>query len=861
MEIRFGVKMQAILCGQPRALAELTRDASTTKDAVTGWYLSTWLGGQSKACSAVRLDKDGCGSVRLAIRDGDPDCIKLTLSFATSPSTDGGRCGPRLCAFASGALPIEALPNMVTPPSGGPGLSTRAPAQFIQLGASAQTPENPNDPPGAVGQLNDPQNPDNGALVLFTDQGTDFKRLTTLRCARSCVRDSLTLAIPALQKLNTHIKSFLDSGTVSPDNLGTLFYGSLTTSGPLFPISFGLFTVPFKQCDSPLDHSHFVFYNLLQAVNNSGLSFKEALALPDEPFRELIVEAVAKMPTCCDRTMPYCSDLGLDASGLANQTTEDISRPLDYPSMVVKGATTPYTPEKEYTAEQFHALPLDKLIKLTAAAKAAQAQGNPPMGVALEADDCENLAGTILQICKGYRVFGTRFPTPLAVKKELTRTMAANPRLFGRLTTPDLEAASTTLSRVCSLFTTPHTRAHSCSSLGGTKGIYSGPVLDAHLAVVTAKGPSYNPNDTTGGGGLCGHGAALMQHVLPDGKCVHRALEGTSWLAYVPTTTCRTAQDGSPSKIPLKLADGTVAPMDVATLGTCLGQGLYSILGVSPMHRIEGKLLPMSMDTKTSPFYHSVFFSGLSYDDSALGSMAFDASANPDKPLFGAPVLGLGKDTSLAVPITPDLLSDDPATAQQALLSIKAHTSEGWPPPASPQHIETMVSFYAPVRMAPSVHSLTGGISAKDCVCGQFSVAFDNPMHREAVAALYARVADSFNKLNRADPKSDGAVMTATPQFSSCTVRVFLPVDRLYAAATQLSPKEGIALTTLRNVRQVVAEMGIQSLICTPPAPPVSTQAQARVGARVRTDTVTDTHLFHRTGRGGLRHVHRYTLA
>ena len=279
------------------------------------------------------------------------------------------------------------------------------------------------------------------------------------------------------------------------------------------------------------------------------------------------------------------------------------------------------------------------------------------------------------------------------------------------------------------------------------------------------------------------------------------------------------------------------------------------------MHRIEGKLLPMSMDTKTSPFYHSVFFSGLSYDDSALGSMAFDASANPDKPLFGAPVLGLGKDTSLAVPITPDLLSDDPATAQQALLSIKAHTSEGWPPPASPQHIETMVSFYAPVHMAPSVHSLTGGISAKDCVCGQFSVAFDNPMHREAVAALYARVADSFNKLNRADPKSDGAVMTATPQFSSCVVRVFLPVDRLYAAATQLSPKEGIALTTLRNVRQVVAEMGIQSLICTPPAPPVSTQAQARVGARVGVDTVTDTHLFHRTGRGGLRHVHRYTLA
>ena len=848
MEIRYGVKMQVILCGQPKAPAEIERDPST-KDAVTGWYLSTWLGGQSKACSVVRLDKDGCGSVRLAIRDGDPDCIKLTLSFATSPSTDGGRCGPRLCAFASGALPIEALPNMVNPPSA-QGLSTRAPAQFMQLGASAQTPGKTGEPPGAVGQLSDPQNPDNGALVLFTDPGTDCKRLTTLRCARSCVRDSLTLAIPALQKLNTHIKSFLDSGTVSPDNLGTLFYGSLMTSGPLFPISFGLFTVPFKQCDSPLEHPHFVLYNLLQAVNNSGLSFQEALTLPDEPFRELIVEAVAKMPTCCDRTMPYCSDLGLDASGFANQTTEDISRPLDYPSMVAKGAATPYNSEKQYTTEQFRALPLDKLIKLTEAAKTAQAKGNPPMGVALEADDCENLAGTILQICKGYRAFGTRFPTPLAVKKELTRTVAANPRLFGRLTTPDLEAASATLSRVCSLFTTPHTRAHT------TKGVYGGPVLDAHLAVVTAKGPSYNPNDTTGGGGLCGHGAALMQHVLPDGKCVHRALEGTSWLAYVPTAACRTAQDGSPVKIPLRLADGTSVPMDAATLGTCLGQGLYSLLGVSPMHRIEGKLLPMSMDTKTSPFYHSVFFSGLSYDDSALGSMAFDASANPDKPLFGAPVLGLGKDTSLAVPITPDLLSDDPATAQQALLSIKAHTSEGWPPQASPQHIETMMSFYAPVHMAPSVRSLTGGVSSKDCMCGQFSVAFDNPMHREAVAALYARVADRFNQLNKADPKSDGSVMTATPQFSSCTVRVFLPADRMFAATTRLSPGEGVALSTLRNVRQVVAEMGLQSLICTPPAPPVSTRI--RVGARVEGE---DTHLFHRTGRGGLRHVHRYTLA
>ena len=79
MEIRYGVKMQVILCGQPKAPAEIERDPST-KDAVTGWYLSTWLGGQSKACSVVRLDKDGCGSVRLAIRDGDPDCIKLTLT-------------------------------------------------------------------------------------------------------------------------------------------------------------------------------------------------------------------------------------------------------------------------------------------------------------------------------------------------------------------------------------------------------------------------------------------------------------------------------------------------------------------------------------------------------------------------------------------------------------------------------------------------------------------------------------------------------------------------------------------------------------------------------------------------------------
>ena len=40
MEILYCVKMHIVLCGQPKALAEIERDPST-KDAVTGWYLST----------------------------------------------------------------------------------------------------------------------------------------------------------------------------------------------------------------------------------------------------------------------------------------------------------------------------------------------------------------------------------------------------------------------------------------------------------------------------------------------------------------------------------------------------------------------------------------------------------------------------------------------------------------------------------------------------------------------------------------------------------------------------------------------------------------------------------------------------
>ena len=142
------------------------------------------------------------------------------------------------------------------------------------------------------------------------------------------------------------------------------------------------------------------------------------------------------------------------------------------------------------------------------------------------------------------------------------------------------------------------------------------------------------------------------------------------------------------------------------------------------------------MNGNDSPFYHSVFFSGLSYNGESLGSILFNISQASQQPVFGAPVLGLSMSTLLALPITSNLVSDYVDAAKRIVQNLKDQASKAWPPAASSREMQHMMSYYAPVDTVEDMKSLSG-TSASQCVCGQFTVAFDNPVHRDAVTQLY----------------------------------------------------------------------------------------------------------------------------
>ena len=855
--IRYRARVKAILFGQVRDLSSLIGDAACPT-SVTGWYLTTWLGGDNEACSVQRLDQHGCADVNLYIKDGDLDMLKMMVSFETNPIVKGTntRVGPKAATHSAGSIGVEQLRTFLSGGSGSASLSSEAttsrPVNLgidIHSGAGTDLGEDvaPFGQDVAFGRLGDIFNPQNGSLIFFENLGTDLDAVERVKCRSSCMR-AVPKLLPVLGRVNDKIKNTLGSSVVTSSNCGSLFYDSLYTAGPLVPMSYGLFAIPFQEWTSPLVDSKWVAYTGLQAKNNSGLSWAELRNLTDQQLGEHFVDGFLSRPTCCELTMPYCSDLTMDAEGVVSVDTEDISRTLCAVSLTVQGGTQAYvvpsgvSTDKISTTERLCGLPTPQLVGLVKAAVGAQQKGGPRMGAALEANDCENLADCIISNNIGLRRFSERYSTLTAVKQELARVVHSDSRMFDSVAAPDVEGLSEVLHRVGGLVSR---RGNATASVSG---VYNGPVIQTNVAVVSAKGPSYNannanqPNQATG---LCGHGTVIMRHVLPTGQCNHRALEGTAWLSTVPSALCITAADGLPVKIPFVLKDGSSCSMDIATFGTCLGQSLYRIAGVTPVHRIEAKLPPVSMNAATSPFYHSVFFSGLSYDSDSLGSMAFDASSSSDKPVFGAPVLGLGSSTSLALPITPDLLSDDPKEARQLLQAVRDQANEAWPPRASGTLLRNMMSFYVPVTVAPDVRSLTGGVSAAECICGQFTVAFDNPLHAEATSFLYGRIAEAFNELNKG---GDGGVATWNGQYSSATLRVFIPVAGLYRAAAPGG--KPVQLSTLRNMQKVASDLGIPPVTVTAEKPPGS------MGAQLHTNSA-----FRRAGRGGVEHLHLHEFA
>ena len=890
--LHFSVKLDMILFGKTVDLTTLVPDKKSATDSLgaslsssapgtegseastqpTGVFLTAYLGGNSRECCVQRFDASGMAEVQLRVRDGDVDALKVSVGYTIEPKLKGTNIsyGPRLLHHASGGLGVRELCAVLAGPNStgakGQTLTRRVGAKpsLKLLGARSTVGSEVNTVSSGdanAGILQDLFNPKNGAVLHVTNVKTDFDTIAGLKLSQSCLRD-LERTNWALVHMKDSIKAVLDSGKISAQNSGNMFYDSLITAGPMVPMCYGALPFQIKEWSSPLSERSWVVYSALQAKINSGLSWKELHALDQAGFGEHFMDAYLTRPTCCELTMPYCSDLTMNEKGVVNVESEDISKSLCASTMIAQGATQGYMPPKGVTLDSMQSTPLPSLIKMVATAQKIQLQGGSRMGSALEANDCENLAACILANAKGCKEFCAHCRNEKGVRLQVKQTVEANQHLFARVTPDDVLQVAICLQRAGEMLServqTPATNPRKsglgadAGAVGDTaKGRYSGPVMDVNLAVVTAKGPSYDPANPQASA-LCGHGAVILRHVLPNGECIHRALEGTNWMAYSPSSACKVDSKGGLLKFPVVMKDGSTMPMDVTMLGTCLGQEMYRRLGVSALHRIEGKLPPLPMSGNDSPFYHSVFFSGLSYNGESLGSISFNISQDSQQPVFGAPVLGLSMSTSLALPITSNLVSDDVDAAKRTVQNLKDQANEAWPPAASSREMQNMMSYYAPVDQVEDMKSLSG-TSASQCVCGQFTVAFDNPAHRDAVTQLYKHVASACNKIQETDPASDKGRVFVNGQFSSVTLRALIPVTTFYGENLSLGQAlPPVKLSILRNFQKVVDEMGLSGLV-------QQETKVAHVNARVAEGS--SHHIYMRKNGGGVGHSHRYEFA
>jgi hypothetical protein len=367
------------------------------------------------------------------------------------------------------------------------------------------------------------------------------------------------------------------------------------------------------------------------------------------------------------------------------------------------------------------------------------------------------------------------------------------------------------------------------------------------LAVASAKGPSYCENSPQGGEGLCGHGASIARVRDPaTGLYQHYPVEGTTYL-----TVDMPPPQGYPTSLPLKLATGEVKPFPLETVGTVIAQNMHELVGLSQHAQILAHIRQdYGANPLACPFYVSTFFTGLSEGkDGSLGCIPLDTCPPSmfragERPLFGAPVMGLSNPATMAIPITADLLDESGSREKGREMAelISAQVSEAWGPGLTDQAVRNYLTYVQPVKSpdAPTLTALDYGPSVRS----ENAWFYDDPQVTRKAVQVYSALAKRFNELQAKDPASDGAVASAYGQYLSACLGISVPVPRSAAK---------FSLSTARNMRKAAEDIGLGAAIAACVFKARMVQARARV--------VTDAP-FYMCDRGqGFVHSHRIKLA
>ena len=799
----------AALCSPARGISEgpadviIAMEEAAEPSKVQGFYLAAWVGAGSQEFSLSRIDPSGEATVRkLKVKPGDVDTLKLAVAFK-----EGTRC----CHLASSFIPVAELRSVLSEPAGSGGSKFAASQKCMPMKDNFTA---------------------NKAVLRFSNAGTDVQALSRLSLKPSSL-SSLEVTNSAIEKFSEHLKQSISHCAVSPLNAGVQFLESVTYGNMANHMThYALLGHVFKSLSSPVSAAQLAYYGY-QTMHSTNLSFDALHRMPDSELALRFGDPLITRHTADDMSMEYQGDKTFNCMGQVCRLreTEDIARTFSALGVGVRSDLdeTVYPGVGQSVSGLSLAMAIDQLdragVTRTSKESAAPSQR---ISKALEVDDCENLSQANMLVARGLRDVVDASGSERGLASMIARETRGN-HLFAACTDVHHAKLAKVLCRLGAM-------------------LKSGD-WDTSFLVASAKAASYSLDNPGSASCLSGHGAAITRvRDSASGQYIHAAVEGTTYAAVG-----RPMPAGYPSVLPIKLAGQAgepdkVVPMNLAELMTSVGQNIHKDLGISPRSRIQAHFLPEYQDPQDCPFYVSAFYTGLKEGPGAsIGCVPVDTCPSAqylagEKPLFGAPVMGLSKPSTMAIPISSETFSAAGVPEPEKVLKLMAaQVEEAWPPMMTKSQLKSVMSYWQPVA-SPDLPSLTGDDYAHH-IRSENCWGYDDPKHTALAVKVLSGLADRFNELQAKDPASDGSRAVAYGQFLSASLRVCLPVPK---------NTKGFSLSTMRNMRKAADDIGMRRLSACPlRARMIDARAKLKAG-----------HGFYMCDKGeGLVHSYRYRLA
>ena len=796
--LHFEVKADLIVGGQTHTNA---LPASSQLNSYGGsqqasdFYLHSWIGGVNEDASIEKVHPDGASTVKLDLNDGDVDTIKLEYDFVT-PTTNGDR----LHHLCSSFIPVKSLLEH---------LDGKDPKQCYMKGNFTEE-----DHPSGANQKQCYMKSNftkDAVLMTFKNISTDVEAIKALKLRPSTLLKQEEIN-KAVFSMGTTIKQKLLTCDVNNVNAGPQFVDGFTflpMQGVL--TNYGLMGFTFKCLETPINLDC-TMYNAYKTLEATGLELGSLASMSDKDLFLHFGAHLATRPTSCAFTTPYSPDLAYDCVGRVSKDTESITRSLSAVALHVQGAVA------DYKRSEVPIASLQKCIELLAQPDIhdnTKIRGG--LSPAMLNDDCENAAQGVCAHMEGVANLARDFDTPERLSRAMAQA-AQNNRLFAGFTMEHHKPMAACLHRLGSL-------------------VVSGKLQTA-FSVVSARGACAEGASADTPPQLSGHGTVIGRLTDSDGVNHFLPLEGTSYIA-----TNHPRDKLLATEITLGLQDGSDMSFDLAKTQTIFAQNLHEIAGLSPHCRMLGQLMSEYPNpVKNSPFYVATFYSALEKDNKTFACVPLDNSTG-GTPMFGAPVMGLGSESSIAIPLGPSLMTNSAGRDEQkAFMQLLCdHANEVFPPRANDKQMRALMSHWQPCA-PPSDRTLK--IDPSRHLRAECTSAFDDPVHTQAAVHVYRQLAAKFNQLQAATPNEDGIRLEGYGTFLSAALKMRIPIPQ---ASTPRIKSTGIS-----NLRAAVTQLGLQGIVTQP-----SKMAHINSQAKIRSE-----HAFFMCAQGGgLVHSHAIKLA